>query len=115
VLNRRRSNAIEAVGVSIRMPAPNLRREERNVKRKRRSGKREGPRGGEEVGEVGGRGRRDRQKERREGEEEGGTDRRRGGREKRKERGVEGSDQLIALVTHISFQKMSLEPNVIRW
>ena len=74
-MNRRRSNAIEAVGVSIRMPAPNLRREEGNVKRKRRSGEREGPRGGEEVGEEvgeeGGRGRRDRQKERREGEEEG--------------------------------------------
>jgi len=47
VLNRRRSNAIEAVGVSIRMPAPNLRREEG----KRGSGEREGPKGGEEVGE----------------------------------------------------------------
>jgi len=46
-LNRRRSNAIEAVGVSIRMPAPNLRREEG----KRGSGEREGPKGGEEVGE----------------------------------------------------------------
>ena len=63
MLNRRRSNAIEAVGVSIRMPAPNLRREEGNVKRKRRSGEREGPRGGEEVGEEGGR--------ERKGEEEG--------------------------------------------